>query len=68
MENIIWLSPSLAAGAIAGRLVAYFERRLRMSSRLGRGKYGPLPRRGVADWPRQDGPAITTTPRYAETP
>lgn len=27
MKNIIWLSPSLAAGAIAGRLVVFFKRR-----------------------------------------
>ena len=27
MKNIIWLSPSLAAGAIAARLVAFFKRR-----------------------------------------
>ena len=32
MKNIIWLSPSLAAGAIAARLVAFFERRLRLTS------------------------------------
>ena len=27
MKNIIWLSPSLAAGAIAARLVVFFKRR-----------------------------------------
>ena len=32
MKNIMWLSPSLAAGAIAARLVAFFERRLRLTS------------------------------------
>jgi hypothetical protein len=32
MKNIIWLSPSLTAGAIAARLVAFFERHTRMSS------------------------------------
>ena len=37
MKDIIWLSPSLAAGAIAGRLVVFFERRPQMRSRLGRG-------------------------------
>ncbi len=31
MKDIIWLSPSLAAGAIARRLVAFFERRSYMS-------------------------------------
>jgi hypothetical protein len=31
MEDIIWLSPSLAAGAIAARLVAFFERRSQTS-------------------------------------
>jgi len=35
MKDIIWLSPSLAAGAIAARLVAFFERRPQMSSRRG---------------------------------
>lgn len=32
MKDIIWLSPSLAGGAIAARLVAFFERRLRLTS------------------------------------
>jgi hypothetical protein len=27
MKNIIWLSPSLAAGAVAARLVVLFKRR-----------------------------------------
>ena len=27
MKNIIWLSPSLAAGAVAARLVVFFKRR-----------------------------------------
>jgi len=31
MKDIIWLSPSLAAGAIAARLVVFFERRPQMS-------------------------------------
>ena len=35
MKDIIWLSPSLAAGAIAARLMAFFERHPRMSSRRG---------------------------------
>jgi hypothetical protein len=33
MKDIIWLSPSLAAGAIAARLVAFFEKRPQMRSR-----------------------------------
>jgi hypothetical protein len=32
MKDIIWLSPSLAAGAIAARLVAFFKRRLSLTS------------------------------------
>ena len=36
MKDIIWLSPSLAAGAIAARLVAFFERRLRSPRRTTR--------------------------------
>jgi hypothetical protein len=35
MKNIIWLSPSLAAGAIAARLVVFFKRRLQRSPRRG---------------------------------
>ena len=35
MKDIIWLSPSLAAGAIAGRLVGFFQRRPKMRSRRG---------------------------------
>jgi hypothetical protein len=35
MKNIIWLSPSLVAGAIAARLVAFFERRPQTSPRRG---------------------------------
>ncbi len=31
MKDIIWLSPSLAAGAIAARFVAFFEKRPQMS-------------------------------------
>jgi len=37
MKDIIWLSPSLAAGAIAARLVVFFERHPQMRSRRGRG-------------------------------
>ncbi len=37
MKDIIWLSPSLATGAIVARLVAFFERRPQMSPRRGRG-------------------------------
>lgn len=35
MKDIIWLSPSLAAGAVAARLVAFFERRPQSSPRWG---------------------------------
>ena len=35
MKDIIWLSPSLAAGAIAGRLVAFFKRLPQGSPRWG---------------------------------
>jgi hypothetical protein len=35
MKNTIWLSPSLAAGAIAARLVVFFKRRPQMSRRRG---------------------------------
>jgi hypothetical protein len=35
MKNIIWLSPSLAAGAIAARLVVFFKRRPQISPRRG---------------------------------
>jgi hypothetical protein len=31
MKDIIWLSPSLAAGAVAARLVVFFKRRPRGS-------------------------------------
>lgn len=31
MKNIIWLSPSLAAGAVAARLVVFFKRRPQVS-------------------------------------
>jgi hypothetical protein len=37
MKDIIWLSPSLAAGAIAARLVVFFERRSQIRSRRGQG-------------------------------
>jgi hypothetical protein len=43
MKNIIWLSPSLAAGAIAGRLVAFFKRRPQMSRRRGNLRPPPAP-------------------------
>ncbi len=33
MKIIVWLSPSLAAGAIAGRLVGFFKRRPQSSPR-----------------------------------
>ena len=35
MKNIIWLSPNLAAGAIAARLVVFFKRRPQISRRRG---------------------------------
>jgi hypothetical protein len=35
MKHIIWLSPSLAAGAIAARLVVFFERRRQIRGRRG---------------------------------
>ena len=35
MKDIIWLSPSLAAGAIAARLVVFFKRRPQIRSRRG---------------------------------
>jgi hypothetical protein len=37
MKDIIWLSPSLAAGAIAARLMVFLERRPKIRSRRGRG-------------------------------
>ena len=37
MKDIIWLSPSLAAGAIAARLVVFCERRPQTLSCRGRG-------------------------------
>jgi hypothetical protein len=40
MKNIIWLSPSLAAGAIAARLVAFFKKRPQNERPSGRGTYG----------------------------
>ncbi len=43
MKDIIWLSPSLAAGAIAARVVVFFERRPQMSSASRRGTYSRLP-------------------------
>jgi hypothetical protein len=35
MKDIIWLSPSLTAGAIAARLMVFFERRPQIRSRRG---------------------------------
>ena len=35
MKDITWLSPSLAAGAIAARLVVFFKRRPQIRSRRG---------------------------------
>jgi hypothetical protein len=37
MNDIIWLSPSLASGAIAARLVVFLERRPQIRSRRERG-------------------------------
>jgi hypothetical protein len=39
MKDIIWLSPSLAAGAIAARLVVFFDRRPQTRCRRGRGTW-----------------------------
>lgn len=41
MKNIIWLSPSLAAGAIAARLVVFFNRRPQGSPLRNREHNGP---------------------------
>jgi hypothetical protein len=43
MKNIIWLSPSLAAGTIAARLVAFFKRRPQTSRRRGNLRPPPAP-------------------------
>ena len=40
MKDIIWLSPSLAAGAVAARLVVFFKRR----PQCGRVKNSSRPR------------------------
>ena len=40
MKNIIWLSPSLAAGAIAARLMAFFKKRPQNERPSERGTYG----------------------------
>ncbi len=40
MKNIIWLSPSLAAGAIAARLVVFFKTASR-DAPWGAETYGP---------------------------
>ena len=40
MKNIIWLSPSLAAGAIAARLVAFFKTGPQNERPSGHGTYG----------------------------
>ena len=45
MKDIIWLSPSLASGAIAARLVVFFERPLQWASRskiCARGTPSPM--------------------------
>lgn len=39
MKDIIWLSPSLAAGAIAARLVAFVKKRPQNELHPGRGTY-----------------------------
>lgn len=39
LKDNIWLSPSLAAGAIAARVVCFFERRAPMRARQARGTY-----------------------------
>ena len=40
MKNIIWLSPSLAAGAIAARVVVLFKKRRQNERPSGRGTCG----------------------------
>jgi hypothetical protein len=40
MKDIIWLSPSLAAGAIAARLVVFFKRLPSGSRRSGASSSG----------------------------
>ena len=39
MKNIIWLSPSLAAGAIAARVMVFFKKRPQNERPSGRGTY-----------------------------
>jgi hypothetical protein len=52
VKDIIWLSPSLAAGAIAARLVVFFKRRPQIRSRRGVTLTVPS-RPRVSNWPRQ---------------
>ena len=40
MKNIIWLSPSLAAGAIAARVMVFFKKRPQNERPSGRGTCG----------------------------
>lgn len=40
MKNIIWLSPSLAAGAVAARVAVFFKRRPQNGRPSGSGTYG----------------------------
>jgi hypothetical protein len=51
MKHIIWLSPSLAAGAIAARLVAFFERRPQIRDRRGVERVSTMRRRVPAPSP-----------------
>ena len=41
MKNIIWLSPSLAAGALAARLVVFFRKASTDEPPSARGTHGP---------------------------
>lgn len=41
LRDNIWLSPSLAAGAIAARVVRFFEERVQMRTRRGRESFTP---------------------------
>jgi hypothetical protein len=58
---MIWLSPSLAAGAIAARLVVFFKRRPQGSPRRGVKPYGPLLPRRVSN-----SNASPTTPWFVQ--
>jgi hypothetical protein len=63
MKHIIWLSPSLAAGAIAARLVAFFEKRPQIRDRRGVERAVSTMRRRVP----APSPALTNRTRCAAT-